>query len=221
MVADCSRAGIEYTQLNGHVRRQSTVADCSRAGIDYTAERSVACQVCGLRIARGLGSNTLRITGLPSPMVSCGLLAGWDRVHWLMPLPARGPVADCSRAGIGYTSAACVARSPRVADCSRAGIDYTAGGVLPPWSRCGLLAGWDRVHSADGTAIQRSLVADCSRAGIEYTRPVSRRDCLLRIARGLGSITLVRPCRCIAAACCGLLAGWDRVHCTLLGIRCT
>ena len=56
-------------------------------------------------------------------------------------------VADCSRAGVSYTTARRVLRPRFVADCSQAGIDYTACQVMQNWE----------------------LVADCSQAGIDYT----------------------------------------------------
>ena len=56
--------------------------------------------------------------------------------------------------------------------------------------RRGLLAGWDRLHW-DARPSPGRQVADCSRAGIGYTLK-TRQDyvrSLLRIARGLGSVT--------------------------------
>ena len=190
-----------------------SVADCSRAGIGYTHADDDDLPRRSLRIARGLGSVTLPRLG------SRALLL----------------VADCSRAGIGYTISHRRVNAGRVADCSRAGIEYTRRVVLIVFARLRIARGlgsdtlhdpqsdhrpplriarglgsdtlgdltcalrwWLRIARGLGSntlccdaAVADRAVADCSQAGIEYTR-----TCALR------------PPSC----CCGLLAGWDRIH---------
>ena len=57
LVADCSQAGIDYTEDSVR-QRIRLVADCSQAGIDYTRNKIDLLQG-RLRIARRRGSITL------------------------------------------------------------------------------------------------------------------------------------------------------------------
>ena len=167
-VADCSRAGVGYTAIGG-IEAFNNVADCSRAGVGYTVRGGVIrCRM--LRIALGPGLVTLpwaleSLLDVLRIALGPGLVTlGWSN-SWVLPMLriALGPglvtlrlrlidcraVADCSRAGVGYTNARQPPHTRTVADCSRAGVGYT--------KQCG------------GQRI--TTVADCSRAGVGYTLP--------------------------------------------------
>ena len=167
--------------------------------------------------------------------VCCGLLAGWDRLHcqrrghqsaavadcsqagigytWGRKAKRSSDVADCSQAGIGYTRRACWCWKTEVADCSQAGVGYTSSLIA-----CCLASVADCSQAGvgyTGVAVHHLGVdvADCSQAGVGYTKPgheIHRRA--LRIARRLGSVTLSSSCIAAASRCCGLLAGWGRLH---------
>ena len=144
-----------------------------------------------MRLARRLGSDTLYI-GRSIRARCCGLLAGWDRIHLSMAVSAISPSLRLARR-LG-SDTLCIMPSrcfTRVAACSQAGIGYTIASMSNASdASCGLLAGWDRIHSI--------ATREC-------------RPCVLRLARRLGSDTL-RRYGIITAIGCGLLAGWDRIH---------
>ena len=124
------------------------VAACSQAGIGYTS----AIWRC-------------------SPVTCCGLLTGWDRIHLshchyrtdvMLRLAHRlgsdtligscqrscRCVAACSRAGIGYTVARHGRHAVRLLRLAhRLGSDTLPTAAPTPCKCCGLLTGWDRIHS--------------------------------------------------------------------------
>ena len=189
------------------------VADCLRPGIGYTP-RARRPRHHRLRIAYGLGSVTLEPAihpGAAALRIAYGL--GSVTLTPRRPRPPV-PVADCLRAGIGYTENDPCPGGCSVADCLRAGIGYTPGnvkvrltcscGLLTGWDRlhltcdlpsflesCGLLTGWDRLHSNASSARSGpscGLLTGWDR--LHYSAAWGRR-----------------------ARRCGLLTGWDRLHC--------
>ena len=154
--------------------------------------RAVACRESSLslRLAHRLGSNTLALSPCRGPRrVAACSQAGIGYTAHCQTL-ATDCVAACSQAGIGYTLGLRRRAPCSVAACSQAGIGYTRSSTDAGRARCGLLTGWDRIHSS--TVRSRwPAVAACSQAGIGYTR---------------------RPTAASHAVCCGLLTGWDRIH---------
>ena len=144
--------------------------------------------------------------------LSCGLLAGWDRIHWSLAIVTLAGVAACLRAGIGYTPRRRFSPRRPVAACLRAGIGYTLNQIslyYPPVAAC-LRAGIGYTTTSSGKSAH--AVAACLRAGIGYTVYYDGDfSALLRLACGLGSDTLLMD-QAARVEGCGLLAGWDRIH---------
>ena len=209
------------------------VAACSRAGIGYTWGRRFDFLVLMLRLAHGLGSDTLTSKFYPN-CSGCGLLTGWDRIHCRAEVYHAGIVAACSRAGIGYTVPRFRAESPTCCGLltgwdrihwAASGAAESGCGLLTGWDRihllrlrlrrrrrCGLLAGWDRIHSRWRQAAPCLLLRLAHGLGSDTLWRVALRSKFgLRLAHGLGSDTL----HCAgdgSALGCGLLTGWDRIH---------
>ena len=104
-------------------------------------------------------------------MAGCGLVAGWDRLH--SRLHARTPV-EALRIGrrLGLVTLHATHRFGHVAvaDWSQAGIGYTpVVNAHRSIAGCGLVAGWDRLHSCSWRLTIHAGVADWSQAGIGYT----------------------------------------------------
>jgi len=123
----------------------------------------------------------------------CGLLAGRGRLHYVADILTGRLVADCSQAGVGYTTKLVQSVACRVADCSQAGVGYTRGnGTFGPLrvADCSQ-AGVGYTSRLEGIA--STTVADCSQAGVGYTWGTGCcRLSQLRIARRPGSVTLLQ-----------------------------
>ena len=79
-------------------------------------------QGCGLLSGRGWLHFEFQIAAIGT---RCGLLSGRGWLHFNAASSSNPAVADCSRAGVGYTLATLNYHKVLVADCSRAGVGYT------------------------------------------------------------------------------------------------
>ena len=162
-----------------------------RLGSDTLEIDSTNRDIPSLRLARRLGSDTL--CQRREKLAGCGLLAGWDRIHYdkvathgsamlrlarrlgsdTLSSPRHVPPALLRLARrLGSDTLIPRWHDSYVAACSQAGIGYTSTAKQAYPASCGLLAGWDRIHSQRHDHVLMAL---------------------LRLARRLGSDTLY-PC---------------------------
>jgi len=148
-------------------------------------------------------------------------------------------IADCSRAGIGYTDMPLITPTGSVADCSRAGIGYTQpvnsaigfrlriahgpGLVTLAFRKaaacpcCGLLTGRDWLHSPDYvSAAPYSCGLLTGRDWLHSTGTASLSSASCGLLTGRDWLHY-QAFELLGSVGCGLLTGRDWLHCSLCG----